>query len=137
MLTWAATALLLLATVGQAPLHLNGRTLSDTAAPVAGTDIELRKPGADAVVARATTDAAGGFAIEVAEPGTYVLPAAHPGFFTLERLAVAVLCDTSLSLTLSPLREHLESLDVSSRGDPVGLTRNASEKSLTGAEAMN
>src|SRR4051812_48813531 len=98
MLLWAATALVLLASVGQTPLRITGRTLSDTAAPIAGAEIALRKPGADAVVAHATSDAAGSFSLEVGEPGSYVLTAAHEGFFTLERLAVTVAADTSLSL---------------------------------------
>jgi len=134
---WATAALLLVASVvGQAPLRITGRTLSDTAAPVAGAEVELRRPDADAVVARDTSDAAGAFTLEVRERGDYVVTVRRPGFYTLEHLAVAVDGDASLSLTLSPVREHLESLDVTSRGDPVGLTQNASEKSLSGAEAM-
>ena len=134
---WATTALLLVASVvGQAPFRITGRMLSDTAAPVAGAEVELRRPDADAVVARDTSDAAGAFILEVRERGDYVVTVRRPGFYTLEHLAVTVTGDASLSLTLSPVREHLESLDVTSRGDPVGLTQNASEKSLSGAEAM-
>ena len=44
---------------------------------------------------------------------------------------------TDVVLTLLPVREHLESLDVTSRGDPASLSQPSAEQALSGAEAMN
>ena len=68
----SAVSLLLLAATAHAQVRVNGRTLSDTAAPVAGASVAARTPASNAVVARATTDAAGAFVLELAATGDTV-----------------------------------------------------------------
>ncbi len=58
--------LLVFGAAAQAQVRIVGRTISDTAAPVAGADVVLRTPASDDVVGRATSDAAGTFVVEIA-----------------------------------------------------------------------
>jgi hypothetical protein len=136
--------LCLLATLGlpgtaaaQAPVRISGRTMSDTSAPVAGAEILLRTQASDDVVARATSDAAGAFLIEVATTGAYRVSVERQGYYAIEHQLETLAAGTELLLTLLPVREHLESLDVTSRGDPASISQPSNEQALSGAEAMN
>lgn len=121
----------------QPQVRVSGRTMSDTAAPVAGAEVVVRKTAGGPVIAHVVSDAAGAFTLEVAEPGVYVVSVERQGFFTIDNQAVELAAGGSIVLTLETMREHLESLEVTSRGDPVGLTQTGTEKALSGAEAMN
>ena len=136
--TWlAAVCLLALSTAAQAQIRVTGRTISDTAAPVAAAEILVRTPAADDVLARATSDAAGAFVLEIAESGVYRISVERQGFYAIEHQELTLAPGTDILLTLFPVREHLESLDVTSRGDPASLSQPSNEQALSGAEAMN
>ena len=129
--------LLAVAAAAEAQVRVSGRTMSDTAAPVAAAEVVVRTPASDAVVARATSDAAGAFVVEVAATGAYRVSVERQGFYAIEHQEVTLAAGADLLLTLLPVREHLESLDVTSRGDPASISQPSTEQSLSGAEAMN
>jgi hypothetical protein len=133
----AAVGPLWLAATAGAQVRIDGRTISDTAAPVAGAEVTLRTPASDAVVARAASDAAGAFVVEVAATGPYRISVERQGFYAIEHQLMTLAPGTDLVLTLLPVREHLESLDVTSRGDPASISQPSAEQALSGAEAMN
>jgi hypothetical protein len=71
-----------------------------------------------------------------------VIDAERPGFYAIARQPFSAVTGTpgappALTLTLFPVREHVESLEVTSRGDAVALGREAGTQTLAGAEAMN
>ena len=111
--------------------------MSDTAAPVAAADVVVRTPASDDVVARATSDASGAFVLEIAATGSYRISVERSGFYAVEHQLVTLAPGADVVLTLFPVREHLESLDVTSRGDPASISQPSAEQALSGAEAMN
>lgn len=129
--------LLALAAVAEAQVRIGGRTISDTAAPVSGAEVVLRTPAADDAVARATSDAAGAFVVDVHTAGAYLVSVERQGFYAIEHQLMTLAPGSTLTLTLLTVREHLESLDVTSRGDPSSLSQPSTEQALSGAEAMN
>jgi Carboxypeptidase regulatory-like domain len=133
----ATLGLLGAAAAAQAQVRVSGRVMSDTSAPVAGAGVVLRTPASDDVVARATSDAAGAFVLEIAVTGTYRVTVERQGFYAIEHQLMTLTPGADLLLTLLPVREHLESLDVTSRGDPSSLSQPSTEQALSGAEAMN
>ena len=128
----------LLATAGAAgaQVRIGGRTLSDTAAPIAGAEV-IVYTASGTVAARATSDPAGAFTVEIATPGVYRVSAVRAGFFSVEALEISLPPAGDLVLTLPAVREHVEALEVTSRGDPASVTQISTEQSLSGAEAMN
>jgi outer membrane receptor protein involved in Fe transport len=132
-----AVCCLLLAATAHAQVRVSGRTQSDTAAPVAGASVAARTPASNDVVARATSDAAGVFVLEIAATGEYRVSVQRQGFYAIEHQLMTLAPGTDVVLTLLPVREHLESLDVTSRGDPASLSQPSAEQVLSGAEAMN
>ena len=133
----ALAALLCLAPAAQAQVRLTATAVSDTAAPVAGAEVTVRSRQSDDVVARAVTDAAGAFSVDVGTPDSYRISIERQGFYAITHQEVALPATEPLIFTLHPIREHLEAVDVTSRGDPTSVTQNTSEKALSGAEAMN
>ncbi len=133
----AAIGLLVLAAGAEAQVRISGRTVSDTAAPVAGAEIVLRTPASDDVVARAISDAGGTFVVDIAATGAYRISVKRQGFYAIEHQLTTLAPGSDLLLTLLPVREHLESLDVTSRGDPASISQPSTEQALSGAEAMN
>ena len=125
------------AAAAQGQVRVSGRTMSDTSAPVAAAEVVVRTPASDAVVARATSDASGAFVLEIAATGAYRVSVERQGFYAIEHQEVTLAPGADVVLTLFPVREHLESLDVTSRGDPASLSQPSGEQSLSGAEAMN
>ena len=73
----------------------------------------------------------------IAATGTYRVSVERQGFYAIEHQEVTLAPGADVVLTLFPVREHLESLDVTSRGDPASLSQPSGEQSLSGAEAMN
>jgi hypothetical protein len=133
----AIACLLLAASAAQAQVRVAGRTVTDTAAPIAGVEVVLREAAADVIVARASSDPAGAFTLEIPRPGTYRVSAERSGYFAIDNLAVELASTQPLVLTLPPVREHVESLEVTSRADPTSVTQESAEQTLSGAEAMN
>ena len=133
----ASVGLLGAAAAAQAQVRVSGRTMSDTAAPVAAAEVVVRTPASDDVVARATSDAAGAFVLEIAATGAYRVSVERQGFYAIEHQEVTLAPGADVVLTLFPVREHLESLDVTSRGDPASISQPSAEQALSGAEAMN
>src|SRR5689334_20466167 len=80
----ATAALVAFVAGAEAQVRISGRTISDTAAPVAGAEVVVRTPASDDVVARATSDAAGAFLLDVATTGTYRVSVERQGFYAIE-----------------------------------------------------
>jgi hypothetical protein len=133
----ASVGLLGAAAAAEAQVRVTGRTMSDTSAPVAAAVVVVRTPASDDIVARATSDAAGAFVVEIAATGAYRVSVERQGFYAIEHQEMTLAPDSDVVLTLFPVREHLESLDVTSRGDPASLSQPSAEQALSGAEAMN
>ncbi len=133
----ASVGLLGAAAAAQAQVRVIGKTMSDTSAPVAAAEVIVRTTASDDVVARATSDASGAFVLEVGATGTYRISVERQGYYAIEHQEVTFALGADVVLTLFPVREHLESLDVTSRGDPASISQPSAEQSLSGAEAMN
>jgi hypothetical protein len=133
----SAMCLLAVAATAQAQVRVSGRTMSDTSAPVAAAEVVVRTTASDAVVARAISDASGAFALEIDATGDYRVSVERQGFYAIDHLSMTLTPGTDVVLTLFPVREHLESLDVTSRGDPASISQPSAEQALSGAEAMN
>ena len=121
----------------QAQVRVSGKTMSDTSAPVAAAEVVVRTPASDVVVGarRATLRAR---SCSRSPPPAPTGSASSTRASTPSRhQEVTLEPGADLVLTLFPVREHLESLDVTSRGDPASISQPSAEQSLSGAEAMN
>jgi hypothetical protein len=123
--------------VAAAQTRVAGRTVSDTAAPVADVEIAARTAAGAGVVAKAVSDASGGFTLDLPGAGDYLIDAGRPGFYAITGQPFAASPGAALSLTMFPVREHVESLEVTSRGNAVALGGEAGTQALSGAEAMH
>lgn len=119
-------------------VRLRGRVSSDTGTPVAGAAVTVRAAGGPAVLVRAIADPAGGFALNVPTAGDYLLDVEATGYFKLKDRAVEVTeGEHELSVTLNPVREFADSVDVSASSGSVELDRTSSEQTLTGAQIVD
>src|SRR5215212_9410648 len=81
-----------------ATFQLSGRVTNQSGNPLVGSTVEVMTPGTGSVVASATTNTSGNYAVSVAE-GTYdvrVTPPAGSGFGSAVALNRAITGDTNL-----------------------------------------
>lgn len=144
--------LLLLAGLGQpqSSVHIVGRVVSDTGAPVEHATVSIHRladlqSGAEADPARsaatsgvrATTDASGTFSLDLSQAGPYMIDVSATGFFTLTGQSVPMSGGGELRLVLSPIRDFAETVDVQPHGSPLDLDQNGAQQTLSGAELLN
>jgi hypothetical protein len=102
----AVTALLVSLSISGAAQNaavVHGVVTDPSGASVPGAQVELRGPGFDR---RASTDANGKYAIEVAKPGKYTVRFVAKGFTSIERQDVEIVKSTALDVQLAIAAEN-------------------------------
>ncbi len=132
----AAAWLGLLAGCLPAQVGVAGRVVDENGVAVAGARLELRlAPGAEPAVG--VSDTQGRFQIELDQPGEYALRAQREGFFLLDRTVLDVRPGGSeLTVTLSHLRELVESVDVVYSPPAIDLERTSDQRRLNSMEVL-
>jgi hypothetical protein len=127
MKLWNALALLSLSTLlpAQQPAvsgyaWLAGRVADENNAPLSGTEVTLKQPGT--LERRAFADPTGAFTLDLGRTGEYTVSVSRPGYFDLQQRRIQIEPgENQLTLTLSRVRDRLESLDVSGASAPIDL----------------
>lgn len=131
-----AYAICVLGVIAIAPVRAGvsvpGRVVDETGAPVSGARVEARTDSGPA--ARASSDLAGNFALELPSAGPYSLRAERLGFYALETQPQALEAGRPLLLTLNHLQEFHEQVEVRASSAVMDAQQPADRKELTGAE---
>lgn len=126
-------AVLSFGVVLNAQVRLAGRVLNGTNAPVTNAVVTLHADGAAAPLARAFTDPAGAFAVQLSAAGDYLLDAEAVGYYTLKnRPVTAGPGESEITVTLDPVREFADSVDVTAASGSLALDQTSTEQTLTG-----
>jgi hypothetical protein len=124
--------LLLLTCSASAQVLARGRVLDDRGSPVREVRISVRSASRDTLLTL-STDASGSFHLQLEQPGSYLLNASKEGFFEIKDYRLTLADPTlELILTMNPLREVFQSLDVNGTPSPVDLDRSGTEEHLSG-----
>ncbi len=129
-LLWAA-AFLVRCALGE--VTVSGRVVDDRGSPAPNVRLSLASASEAKVLARTATDSNGSFSLQVVAPGAYLLNAAKQGFFEIQNYPLTV-TGTSLDviLTLTPVREAFQSLDVNGTPSPVDVETSGTRERLSG-----
>lgn len=133
-----ACLLALASGLGWSQIVFRGQVVSSTATPVEGARILLQQPD-EPVPARAFTDVQGRFQITLKQPGAYLLTVERDGFFPLRQQPVNVDASTEAqaTLTLEPVRELRDSVEVSAAPVGIDMTTTASQQGITSQDIAN
>jgi hypothetical protein len=124
--------LLLLTCSASAQVLARGRVLDDRGSPVRDVRISVRSASRDTLLTL-STDASGSFHLQLEQPESYLLNASKEGFFEIKDYRLTLADPTlELILTMNPLREVFQSLDVNGTPSPVDLDRSGTEEHLSG-----
>src|SRR5690349_18845606 len=123
--------LVLLFLAGQT-LHLTGRVVSDTGAPIPQAVVSIHAP----TPIRVITDASGAFVVDLPAEGPLIADISATGFFSATDQPVPPPPE-EWRIVLSPVRDFAESVSVSPRGSPLDLDQNGAQATLSGAELLN
>ena len=125
-------ALLLLTPCSWGGNTVSGRVFDDRGSPLADVQLLVTStPGHTLVIT--TTDPSGSFQLQLEQPGSYLLSASKEGFFQIKDYRLAVTePKMELVLTMNPLREVFQSLNVNGTPSPVDLDRSGTEEHLSG-----
>ncbi|HLJ15185.1 MAG TPA: TonB-dependent receptor [Bryobacteraceae bacterium] len=132
-------ACVLCAAAARAQVQLRGEVVSDTNAPLDRASVIIESADhAVPVKVQAFTDPTGAFVIELPRPGEYLVDVEHDGYFRLTGRHLTVSQGgNELRLTLNPLREVAQSVDVTASSTAVDIDTAASHESLNGNELLN
>ena len=125
-------ALLLLACSGWGEVVVTGRVVDDHGSPIGNAQISVTS-ASEANPASTSTDATGSFQLKLDASGPCLLTASKEGFYEIKnyRLTQAGLKPEVL-LTMTPLREVFQSLNVSGTPSPVDMDRSGTAYRLSG-----
>ena len=119
-------------------VKLAGRVVSDTNTPLGAVALTIRPADGFGERLRTLTDPAGGFRFQLERPGEYLVDAELSGYFALKDRRIRLEAgDNDLRVTLNPVREFAESVDVAGGSTAVELDRTNSEEKLTGAQLLD
>ena len=111
---------------------LNGRVLDDRGSPIRDVQISVMS---ESEQTRATTSTAptGSFHLQLNQRGSYILSASKQGFFEIKDYRLN-LAESALEivLTMNPVREVFQSLNVNGTPSPMSLDRSGTEQHLSG-----
>jgi Carboxypeptidase regulatory-like domain/TonB-dependent Receptor Plug Domain len=125
-------ALLLLASSSWGEIVVSGRVFDDRGSPLAAVQLSVTSASAHTPVTT-LTDPSGSFHLQLDQPGSYFLSASKEGFFQIRDHRFAVTePKLELVLTMNPLREVFQSLNVNGTPSPVDLDRSGTEEHLSG-----
>ncbi|MCC7497729.1 MAG: TonB-dependent receptor [Bryobacterales bacterium] len=135
--TCACSMLLLVPANCWAAIAVSGRITNENNAPVGGAKVELRRETGGLVRAAAITDPAGEFQIELAEPGAYLLTVERKDYFPIPARPVEVAAEgTELHLTLNPVREVFQAVEVTAEPQPLETDQAASVERVTNTQLL-
>jgi hypothetical protein len=129
-LLWA-TALLAPCALGE--VSLSGRVVDDRGSPAPNVQLSVGSASEPKILGRIATDSTGSFSLELGAPGTYLLNASKAGFFQIQNYPLTVTGRSlEVLLTLTPVREAFQSLDVNGTPSPVDLETSGTRERLSG-----
>ena len=121
----------------EAEVRLAGRVYNENFIPLGAVRITLAEKSNPAVRFTAASDNAGAFAFTLPAQGEYVMQAERTGYFRIESRSVVVgAAAGELHLTLTPLHEVFESLEVTATPGMVDPEKPASEQQVTNKELL-
>jgi hypothetical protein len=124
--------LLVSACSGWGEVLIGGHVFDDRGSPVGDVRLSVT-PTSQHPVLTTSTDATGSFHLTLDAPGSYLLSASKQGFFEIKRHQLVVSeSNLGLVLTMNPLREVFQSLDVNGTPSPVDLDRSGTQERLSG-----
>lgn len=131
-------AAIFLSAVLSAQVRLAGRVTNGTNAPIANATVTVWAGHETSSKRRSFTDPSGNFAIQLSAGGDYFLDVEAVGFFSVRERAVTLgEGPNDLSITLNPVREFADSVDVTASSGSLALDQTATEQTLTGAQMMD
>ena len=113
---------------------LTGRVTGDDQIPIGGAVVTVHSAGISAETYQTTSDPTGAFQLSLPGPGDYLVSATHQGFYELKDHAVRADPDADVALTLTPIREVFQSVDVSGQPSAIDPAETSREETLTGTE---
>ena len=117
-----------------ADVRIAGKVVNENNAPVAGARVWV----SDKSGLETSTDAAGAFTLRLTEPGDYRFNVERSGYFKLKDRAVTLAEGSNeLQLVLNPVRDILETVDVTETPSPLDLDRHAADQRVAGNDLMN
>lgn len=136
MIAFRVVCLCLLSSgLAQAQVRFRGVVVSPTQTPVVGARILLKR--ADGPVTAAFTDAQGRFAVALPAEASYRMTVEREGYFPIREQTVVVVSGQEATLTLEPVREIRESIEVSAAPMGVDMTTSASQQGISANEIAN
>jgi hypothetical protein len=121
----------------EAEVRVSGRVSSDTGVPISGASVMAVQRESAAVI-RLLTDPTGAFSAVFPGPGEYAVSAEATGYFVLKEQSMTLAeGENELNLTLAPIREFADAVDVHATTNSVELDTTEHQETLTGAELIN
>ena len=129
------TVALCLSCAAAAEVGVSGKIADENGLAVAFAKVELRLgPGAPA--SSATSDIAGGFSLQLAAPGEYLIHAERPGFFVFDGRTVFHAGPNQLHVTLNHLQDFFQSVEVAYSAPAIDPEQTSEQKQLTNVEIL-
>lgn len=115
--------------------QLSGHVRDENDAPVAGARLTLRSAGTPGLPVHQTqTDPAGAFSLNVPRPGDYLIDVEREGYYRLKDRLLHLTASQQLELTINPVREVFQSVNVTEQASPVDVSQTPNEEHLNGTE---
>ncbi|MCS6954006.1 MAG: TonB-dependent receptor [Bryobacteraceae bacterium] len=134
---WAIGVWLWAPAVLAAQVAIQGKVTDENGAPVPGARLELRSASASQPFV-VLSESQGRFALNLPEPGEYLLRAEKPGFFRLDNHRVWIEeADTEIVVTLHHLRELAEQVDVTYSPPVIDFAETSDQKQLNNMEILD
>src|SRR4051794_25261702 len=118
-----------------ADVTLSGKIADENGLAIAFAKVELRVPAAG-TLATATSDIAGGFAMQPGTPGEYLIHAERPGYFVFDGRTELREGSNQLHLTLNHLQDFFQSVDVPYSAPAIDIEQTSEQKQLTSIEIL-
>ncbi|NWF86046.1 MAG: TonB-dependent receptor [Bryobacteraceae bacterium] len=118
------------------PVRLTGRVQTPSLVPLSGARVLVRSEMS--VQSQAFTDPQGRFTIELPSPGVYSLVAEQDGYYTttLKSLSIPEAGEEA-SITLVPVREHSETVEVTAPPPAIDTDTTAARRLLTSRDIID
>ncbi len=131
-----AAAVLLLPQLN-AEVRLAGRVYNENFIPLGAVRVMFAPKASPATRYTVSSGKAGAFTIDLPAEGEYILQAERAGYFRILNMAVVVAAPTQeLQLTLTPLHEVFESLEVTATPGMVDAEKPAADQMVTTKELL-
>lgn len=116
-----------------AAINVDGHVVDENEAPVSAARVTVHR-ALPAGAWQARTDPDGVFHLTLPDAGDYLITVEREGYYELRDRAVHIEPAQELSLTINPVREVFQSVNVNEKPSPLDLTRTQNEERLTGTE---